>query len=110
MRLALISMLMIPLAVGCATASEACENECEDEYEQCKEQVDGDSTSVCSAKQEKCKKACPEEDNSGGCADNSGEGCRSDTDEPDAIIRTGSKISVWVFMVLGLIRRRYKRY
>ena len=110
MRLALISLLMIPLVVGCATESEACENECENEYEDCKEQVDGDSVSVCSAKKEKCKKACPEDDSGGGCADGAGDNCSTDTDDPDAALRAGSKIPVWVFMVLGLIRRRYKTF
>ena len=59
MRLALISLLMIPLALGCEDWGwGSCEVDCDDLYDDCME--GNKSESACDAELSKCKRGCAE--------------------------------------------------
>ena len=106
MRLALIALFMIPLTAGCASEEDACISECEDDYEECSANSTGDS--VCKTKLELCQKSCSGEDRSGAESREENQGS-CDDNELDAAVRAGTKMPVWIFVVLGFLRRRYTR-
>ena len=98
MRLALISLFMIPLANGCALS---CEESCEEAFEDCLDE--NTPAAVCDSKKSKCKRKCLEDDQAS--TDESESDCeeQSSASLQEAIF--SGRISVWIFLVLGFIRR-----
>ena len=98
MRLALISLLMIPLASGCALS---CEERCEEAFEDC---IDENTPSaVCDSKKSKCKRKCLEDEQAS--TDESESDCESEGSATLQEAISSGRISVWIFLGLGFIRR-----
>ena len=92
MRLALISLFMIPLASGCDLT---CEELCQEEFEDCLDRKT--PAAVCDSKRSKCNRECQEYDQESDCEE------QSSATLQEAVF--SGRISVWIFLVLGFIRR-----
>ena len=97
MRLALI-LLMTVLATGCEAT---CKETCDDEYEACLD--DGSPTAVCKDELSRCAEECRREADA--WDDEDDYDCNSEAQDLDTALRSGRGIHIWIFLILGFIRR-----